>query len=387
VGSDEGGEAPGAEGIISRRDAAAMRAAGRPAAGPADFTASGAAAFSDGEALSGSLKAAVGRCNQQGVAVIAVAAGSDSGGEVPGAEGIISRRDAEVMRAAAGLADFATSGGAATKGGTVTGGGVSGGAFIDGNRRDAAGALAAQLRSLAPESEVPGTRKETKARWLLFTVPAIAALVASKLCLLKFSLRKSPVLFSIILTLFVCGCSGASGKLLIIQANFQNAQGLYSEAITAYLKALEHEEAAPYAEYGMGSVYYTMGEEKAALNRFSRALDLLDTHPSDINRELRYRIHYNTGVVLFGEGDFAGATFSFREALRADGGKVEAKRNLELCIKSYIREQTSGNGNNPDRKESRSESMVILMDYIKQKELNQWRSRTWQEEETAGPDY
>jgi hypothetical protein len=31
--------------------------------------------------------------------------------------------------------------------------------------------------------------------------------------------------------------------------------------------------------------------------------------------------------------------------------------------------------------------MVILMDYVKQKELNQWRSRTWQEEETTGPDY
>jgi Ca-activated chloride channel family protein len=326
---------------------------------------------SDGEALSGSLKTAIGRCDQKGVTVTAVAVGSDNGGEVPGAQGIISRRDMSAMRLAAGLADASS----------------SDGGFIDGNRRDAASALADQLRSLAPESEVSVNKKETKARWLLFTILAIAALGASKICLFNFSLKRSPVLFSMILTLFVCGCSGTSGKLLIIQGNFQNSQGRHSEAITAYLKALEHEEAAPYAEYGMGSVYYTMGEEKAALNRFSRALQLLDTLPPDINRELRYRIHYNTGVVLFGEGDFSGAAASFREALRTDGGKVEAKRNLELSVKSHTRRQASGDGNNPGQNEGRSESMVILTDYIKRKEHNQWRSRTWQEEETTGPDY
>jgi Ca-activated chloride channel family protein len=338
---------------------------------------------SDGEALSGSLKAAVGRCEQRGVTITAVAVGSDKGGEVPGAEGIISRRDTAAMRLAAGLKDIAAKGAAAGSGGNT----FSDSGFIDGNRRDAASALAAQLRSLAPESEVAGNKKETKARWLLFTVLAIIALGVSKICLFKFSFRKSPVLFSIILSLFVCGCSDTSGKLLIIQANFLNSQGRYSEAITAYLKALEHEEAAPYAEYGMGSVYYTMGEEKAALNRFSRALHLLDTLPPDINRELRYRILYNTGVVLFGGGDFSGAAASFREALRTDGGKVEAKRNLELSVKSHTRRQASGGGNNSGQNESRSESMVILTDYVKSKELNQWRSRTWQEEETTGPDY
>jgi Ca-activated chloride channel family protein len=137
----------------------------------------------------------------------------------------------------------------------------------------------------------------------------------------------------------------------------------------------------------MGSVYYTMGEEKAALNRFSRALDLLEKFPPDINRELRYRIHYNTGVVLFGKGDFTGAAVSFREALRTDGGNVDATRDLELSVKSHTRRQARGGGNNPGQNENRSESMVILMDYIKRKELNQWRSRTWQEEETSGPDY
>jgi Ca-activated chloride channel family protein len=195
------------------------------------------------------------------------------------------------------------------------------------------------------------------------------------------------MIFSIIFPLLVTGCSGVPGKLLVIQANFHNSQGRYNDAIAAYLKALEYEEAAPYAEYGLGSVYYSLGEEKASLERFSESLRLLDTFPENINRELRYRIHYNTGIVLFSGGDFGGAAVSFREALRADGGKIEAKRNLELSLKAKNRESTSNRENSGDT-EKQNESKAVLMEYMRQKEINQWKSRTWPEEEDiTGPDY
>ena len=195
------------------------------------------------------------------------------------------------------------------------------------------------------------------------------------------------VLLLIILPLTFGGCSGISAKLLVIQGNFHNSRSRHDEAIAAYLKALEIEEAAPYAEYGLGSVYYSLGEERAALERFSEARRLLDTFPENINRELRYRIHYNNGVVLFSTGDFAGAAVSFREALRTDGRKLEAKRNLELSAKAHNREKTSDNENKGDNK-SFNESKAVLLEYIQQKEINQWKSQTWQEEEDfTGPDY
>ena len=125
---------------------------------------------SDGEALSGSLNAAVGRCNREGIIITALAVGSDYGGEVPGYEGFISRRDTAAMKMAAGHSHP--------------------GGYIDGNRRDAAETLAAQLRSLAPESEVSVNRTVPKARWLFFTVLALAAFGLSKLCLLKTAARK-----------------------------------------------------------------------------------------------------------------------------------------------------------------------------------------------------
>jgi len=188
-------------------------------------------------------------------------------------------------------------------------------------------------------------------------------------------------------TFLLYGCSGdsgVSGKLLIMQGNFQNAKGDHSGAISSYMQALEYAQAAPYSEFGLGSVYFALGEEKAALERFAHASKTLEMSDPAANRELQYRIHYNTGVVLFSEGDFSGATQSFREALKIDGGKKDAKRNLELSLRSLARENIAGGENN----DAGSESRAVLFEYMRQKEFNQWKSREWQEEKNFnGLDY
>jgi Ca-activated chloride channel family protein len=118
---------------------------------------------SDGEELSGSLNAALARCKRDGIAVTAIAVGSDEGGMLDNGE-IFSRRDSRAMRIAAGQ---------------------TGGVYIDGNREDASRALAGHLRSLAPGAETRGTLTERTPRWFLFVMLAIMAFGASKLCLLR----------------------------------------------------------------------------------------------------------------------------------------------------------------------------------------------------------
>jgi len=118
---------------------------------------------SDGEELSGSLNAALGRCKRDGIAVSAIAVGSDEGGMLDDGE-ILSRRDSRAMRIAAGQ---------------------TGGVYIDGNREDASRALAGHLRSLAPGAETRGTQTERTPRWFLFVMLAIITFGASKLCLLR----------------------------------------------------------------------------------------------------------------------------------------------------------------------------------------------------------
>jgi len=129
---------------------------------------------SDGEELTGSIRNALSRCNRNDITVTSILTGSDEGapvpgGAVPGNEDIISRRDAAIMRMAAGL---------------------TGGIFIDANRADAANLLISHLRSLAVETEGPRSNEANKERWLVFLILAILAYGASKMSLLNIGSRK-----------------------------------------------------------------------------------------------------------------------------------------------------------------------------------------------------
>ena len=118
--------------------------------------------ISDGEALSGNLKNTLDRCKREGIAVLALALGSDEGRPVPDyplLSGTVSRRDASAMRLAAG---------------------TTGGSYIDGNRDDAAVILSSILRSLVPGASGYENRPEPKERRFLFVIIAIAAYIASK---------------------------------------------------------------------------------------------------------------------------------------------------------------------------------------------------------------
>jgi Ca-activated chloride channel family protein len=318
---------------------------------------------SDGESLSGSVRAALDRCGRNAITIAALAVGSDEGRPVPGLADTISRRDAALMRMAAER---------------------TGGIYVDGGRPDAAALLAAHLRSLAPEQSVGENRRGSKARWRLFIMAAIAAYGLSKLCLLR--LKSASGALSLLALLFLSSCSQIPGKLLIMEANFFKTRGQYSEAVSSYLKALAYEEAAPYAGYGLGSVYYELDEGTAALERFADSRNILENLSPDSHRELRYRINYNTGVALFGEGDFPNAALSFREALRNDPGRLDAKRNLELSLLSVA--QKSAAAGSAEQGPEEDEGRTALFEYLRQKEQTQWRNREWSAEAPSDePDY
>jgi Ca-activated chloride channel family protein len=186
--------------------------------------------------------------------------------------------------------------------------------------------------------------------------------------------------------IFFCSCTKIKGKLFVIEGNYFNSRGMYNEAVSSYFKALEDDDAAPYAEYGLGSVYASLDDGKSALESFSASGKILELLPPGEHRELRYRIPYNTGVVLFGEGDFAGAAASFKAALEIDSGRIEAKRNLELSLLSLAGEKTERDKVTKD--EDTGPAQKALFEYLRQREQNQWRSREWTEESPAsGPDY
>ena len=126
---------------------------------------------SDGEELSGSLRAAVDRCRQDGISVVALALGSADGGNVPGGGAALSRRDSATMRMAAAQ---------------------TGGLYIDGGQPDAARLLVSHLGASAAGFGTGGTGEtERRARWFVFAALSLLTFGASKLCLLGSGQRKA----------------------------------------------------------------------------------------------------------------------------------------------------------------------------------------------------
>jgi Ca-activated chloride channel family protein len=203
--------------------------------------------------------------------------------------------------------------------------------------------------------------------------------------------RKSGAILSglICLVLFFF-FSKTQGKLLVMEANFLNARGYYTDAISSYLKALSYKEAAPYAEYGLASVFFALEEGETALERYREAGRILNDGQKD-HPELRYRIHYNSGIIHFEKGEYKEAAEAFIEALKVDGARIEAKRNLELSLLSIERNQprtASSRDITGSGSEGSAGVSAILFEYLSQKELEQWKSREWTgESESSGLDY
>ncbi|MCL2232407.1 MAG: tetratricopeptide repeat protein [Treponema sp.] len=200
-------------------------------------------------------------------------------------------------------------------------------------------------------------------------------------------LKRTGMILICLALLLLSSCARIQGKLLIMEGNFFTSRGFYTEAISSYLRALAHQEFAPYAEYGLAVVYFALGESAVALERYRAAMGGLAELGRD-DPELRHRIYYNMGIIYFEKGEYSQAVSSFRSALIVDGSRIDAKRNLELSllvldrISSQQPETTelAGEGTGGDN--------AALFAYIRQMEQEQWRNREWaSEDDWYGPDY
>ncbi|MCL2264565.1 MAG: VWA domain-containing protein [Treponema sp.] len=336
--------------------------------------------ISDGESHSGVMRNAVNMCARNGIIINTVAVGSDEGRRIAehanleGSPLVISRRDSAVMRTTAER---------------------TGGIYIDGSREDAALLLGSHLLSIARDIKPGSGRKESKQRRALFIMLAIAAYAASKFVTRqsgkntfnqKQNLKKPvahvlPFAFITVLLFVFSSCS--EGKILLIEANYLHSRNRHEEAAVPYLKALNHEDSAPYAEYGLGLTYYLLEQEEEALKKYGNSQKLIGVSDDNEHRELRYRNYYNSGIILFEREEYHLAAASFREALKTDPKRIEAKRNLELSLLSILME--SKKENNTDQQQEQRE---ILFDYLREEEQQKWKSSEWNpEENNTGSDY
>ena len=361
--------------------------------------------FSDGEALTGSFQAAIDRLKKAGITLCAVGLGSDMGAPIfvgksqDAPDGFLLAEDGSPLLSARQSA-LLKSGSEKTEG-----------IYLDGNHRDASAALVGHIRSLSSELRFSGQRREANPRWRSFILAAIGCLGGARM--MGFSRKrrrrsytssqggktsgshssgKLPVIALLCCLFLLSSCGKIQGKLLIMEGNFFNTRGLHTEAISSYLKAFDYEDAVPYAEFGLGTAYFALEEGAAALERYRAAESGLELFMKGEHEELSYRIYYNMGIIFFEKGEYSNAADAFRNALRVDGSRIEAKKNLELSLLTITRsnapQAASAEGRAENSSEGAGSGSAALFEYLKEKEQEQWKSREWAgESENSGLDY
>ncbi|GAB1481858.1 hypothetical protein MASR2M78_06730 [Treponema sp.] len=204
-----------------------------------------------------------------------------------------------------------------------------------------------------------------------FFIPALPALAA---------------LPTLLFLAFFSSCSYVTDRATLMEGSFLFKQAKEKEAIAAYLRVSDSKELGAYGDFGLASVYLSLGELDAALGRLaSIEEDLARSSPA--KSPLLYSTRYNSGIVQYRAGNIEKAASAFRRALEIDGSQTDAKRNLELCLRLLSRKSTNASSAAPLGKKEAGNEPRVLFDFIREKESDRWKSREWKAESPSAMDY
>jgi Ca-activated chloride channel family protein len=123
---------------------------------------------------------------------------------------------------------------------------------------------------------------------------------------------------------------------LLRQGNGAYVRGRFDEALGFYQRAEVLEPDALAIHYNLGNALYR-------LNRHDEALSELALAATDRNPTRRANALYNTGNVQYRRQQLDRAIDSYRLALLSNPADMQAKQNLEFCLKKKQEQQQQQN--------------------------------------------
>ena len=116
-----------------------------------------------------------------------------------------------------------------------------------------------------------------------------------------------------------------SVRSLVEEGNRLYAEGRLAEALQEYTRAQELAPGSEAVHYNTGNVLYRQGEFDKAYAEYRQAFSALE--PS-----LAQGARFNAGNSHFARENWPEAIRNYQEALRLDPNDVDSKRNLELAL-------------------------------------------------------
>jgi len=176
-------------------------------------------------------------------------------------------------------------------------------------------------------------------------------------------------LILLLFTLLFSSCNGLEPGLSVLAGNYNYQVGEFQQATIKYVKGLEKGRFTEWIYYNMGNVYFSLGEGEAALDVWTNVDTVED-------RDLRYRLNFNKGVLFYQLGRYDEAYDLFKEALKSDPASIDAKINLELTLGKLAAPAVQKSpGNAPGETESVNPAETRrMLEYIRRKEGELWFS-------------
>ncbi len=353
--------------------------------------------FTDGDETDGQLEAALDECVKAGVSAALIGFGTEKGTEVRAggsgkrvATALQSRKMREIAaRLMKKHAAFAAVGDAVL--------------YVDAAEQGSAvqllGMLGRSEGARAGQGEAQGDfayEARPVKRYRLFLALALlfyaAHFVASELNMIRlrhlFKKKAAGVTFLCVFVFSSCTGGRIAGARTVLSGSWAWYRKDYNAAVADYLSALDtaavngDKMLEQYALYGLALTYMSQNQFPAALERFSM---ISDAAPP----ALAYAAAYNAGLIAHKKGDYEAAVRCFRQALKADGSKIDAKINLEISQNdAYVRQRTKNSGGagvfeqkNPDTAEE------TVFNRIKEMDRKQWKNSATEENSGSSLDY
>jgi Ca-activated chloride channel family protein len=126
------------------------------------------------------------------------------------------------------------------------------------------------------------------------------------------------------------------------------ARGKYDEALESYQQAEVLEPDATAIHFNLGNTQYRLGNYQEA----ARELELVMTDKSPVRRADAL---YNLGNVAFRSGQLQPAIQAYKSALLENPDDLQAKQNLEFCLKKQEEQQQQPDSSQQDQQQQQQQ--------------------------------
>jgi tetratricopeptide (TPR) repeat protein len=151
-----------------------------------------------------------------------------------------------------------------------------------------------------------------------------------------------------ILALFVgLYVSGQGERRLIREGNKQYTAGKFTDAETAYRKAINKNPKSVEAAFNIGNTLYKQGKFEDAAKQFSSINDSIG------DKQILSKSFYNLGNAYFKANKLQESASAYKNALRNNSTDMDAKFNLSLVQHMLKQQQDKKDQDNKDNKDNK----------------------------------